>query len=62
MTPLELIAHDIICIIRYGGTGGSANSQDVKKVADYLGRIPALRPVPQVRVVLPKPKVTLPGQ
>lgn len=56
MTPLELIAHDIICTVKYGSTGGSANNADVKKVADYLASLPefaALRPVPQVRIAVP---------
>lgn len=62
MTPLELIAHDIICIVKYGRPGGSANSIDVKRVAEYLDRV---RPLPEQpkslpKIAIPKPAVAAP--
>ena len=36
MTPLERIAHDVICIVKYGSPSGSVNSADLKRVAEYL--------------------------
>lgn len=67
MTPVERIAHDIICIVKYGSPGGSAPSADVKRVADYLMRNPvppAVRAktpaLPEVKVALPAIKVKLP--
>lgn len=62
MNPLERVAHDIICIVKYNSTGGTASAAEVKRVADYLGRIGQL-PAPTPRVnVLPRPVVvpTLP--
>lgn len=62
MTPLERIAHDVICIVKYGKTGGSANSTDVKRVAEYLDR---MRPLPEQpktlpKIAIPKPAVAQP--
>lgn len=58
MTPLERIAHDVICIVKYGKTGGSANATDVKRVAEYLDR---MRPLPeQPKIAIQKPAVVEP--
>jgi hypothetical protein len=58
MTPLERIAHDVICIVKYGSPGGSANTADVKRVAEYLDR---MRPLPeQPKIAIPKPAVAAP--
>lgn len=58
MTPLERIAHDVICIVKYGKTGGSANSTDVKRVAEYLDR---MRPLPEQPKTLPKIAIPKPA-
>lgn len=56
MNPLERVAHDIICIVKYNSTGGTASAAEVKRVADYLGRIGQLpAPTPRVAVSLPRP-------
>ena len=44
MTPAERIAHDIICILKYGNPGGSASTSDVKRVADYMERAGLVKP------------------
>jgi hypothetical protein len=62
MTPIERIAHDIICIVKYGSPGGSAPTSDVKRVADYLerlGQLPTKR-VPPPLIVPPRPPVVIP--
>ena len=66
MTPLEAVAHDIICICKYGSTGGSANTAEVKRVANYLsqlGQLPraSATGVPKVVIapVVPKVVVTI---
>ena len=69
MTPLEAVAHDIICICKYGSTGGSANTAEVKRVANYLnqlGQLPRASAtgtpvVPKVVIapVVPKVVVTI---
>lgn len=60
MTPIERIAHDIICIVKYGSPGGSAPTSDVKRVADYLerlGQLPTKRVPPPLIVPPPTVKV-----
>ena len=44
MTPAERMAHDIICIVKYGSTGGSAPTSDVKRVVDYMERAGLVEP------------------
>ena len=44
MTPIERIAHDVICIVKYGSPGGSAPTADVKRVAEYLQRTGLAKP------------------
>lgn len=57
MTPAERIAHDIICIVKYGSPGGSAPTSDVKRVVDYMERAGLVkREVPAVKM----PAVTIP--
>lgn len=53
MTPLERVAHDIICIVKYNSTGGSVSTAELKRVTDYLGRIGQL-PLPTPHVALPQ--------
>lgn len=62
MTPLERIAHDIICICKYGSTGGSASAAELRLVTNYLSRLGQLpsEPAPPPRVVLVAPKVVVP--
>lgn len=56
MTPAERMAHDIICIVKYGSPGGSAPTSDVKRVVDYMERaglvkqktLPVMPPPPPV--------------
>lgn len=50
----ERKAHDIICIIKYGGIGGQVRDHDMREVANVL-RGHSLRPVlPKVTVTIPK--------
>lgn len=62
MSPLEQLAHDVICIIKYGSPGGSTNSAEVKRVAEYLK--PHVRTAPPappaLHVALPAPTPKLP--
>lgn len=44
MTPAERMAHDIICIVKYGSTGGSVPTTDVKRVVDYMERTGLVKP------------------
>lgn len=44
MTPIERMAHDIICIVKYGSPGGSAPTSDVKRVVDYMERAGLVKP------------------
>jgi hypothetical protein len=39
------MAHDIICIVKYGSPGGSAATSDVKRVVDYMERAGLVKPV-----------------
>lgn len=58
MTPLERIAHDIICICKYGSTGGSASAAELRLVTNYLRKIGTLPSEPPC-VVLNSPKITI---
>lgn len=61
MSPLEQLAHDVICIIKYGSPGGSTNSAEVKRVAEYLKPHVRTAPAPPaLRVALPTPAPKLP--
>jgi hypothetical protein len=53
MTPLEFIAHDIICIVKFNAVGGTATRNEIKRVTEYLSRLGKL-PAPEL------PKFTLP--
>lgn len=60
MTPLEFVAHDIICICKYGSTGGSASAAELRLVTNYLrkiGTLPSDDPIPLPRVAVAIPKV-----
>ncbi len=55
MTPLEFVAHDIICICKYGSTGGSASAAELRLVTNYLRKIGTLpSEPPRVAVAIPK--------
>lgn len=62
MTPLERIAHDVICIVKYGSPSGSANTADVRRVAEYLDRVRPLPEQPKAlpKIAIPKPAVVAP--
>lgn len=50
MTPLELVAHDIICIVKFNAVGGTATRNEIKRVCEYLTKlktIPASGPTPR---------------
>lgn len=57
----ERKAHDIICIVKYGATGGIVATRDVRRVGDIL-RGHTLDP-PKPKITLPPlvPKVTVPN-
>lgn len=44
-------AHDIICIVRYGNTGGSVRNDEVRRVSDVLRGHPHRPPAPVLPVV-----------
>lgn len=46
----ERKAHDVICIIKYGGIGGSVRTEDVRRIGDVLRGKP-LAPVIHMPVV-----------
>ena len=51
MTPLEFVAHDIICICKYGSPGGSVSATELKRVTDYLSRLGQLpTPTPAMSI------------
>lgn len=53
----ERQAHDIICIIKYGATGGKVNTNDMRRVADIIRGRTLDPPKPKITM----PKVTLPN-
>ena len=57
----ERKAHDVICVIKYGGSGGSVRVEDVRRIGDILrGRplAPVFKPpLPRIAVPLVKPPV-----
>lgn len=63
MSPLERIAHDIICIVKYGSPGGSATSGEIARVTKYLsrvGKLPELEiKTPPVPVLINAPLPTI---
>lgn len=66
----EKQAHDVICMIKFGGIGGTVKSSDIKRVGDYLRGgplrkalpLPMPKPALPLPLPLPKPKLPLPGQ
>lgn len=69
MTPIERMAHDIICIVKYGSVGGSAPTSDVERVVDYMERAGLVKPIliahdPKTAPVIcnmPRPAIKLPS-
>lgn len=57
----ERQAHDIICIIKYGATGGKVNTNDMRRVADIIRGRTLDPPKPKIVAPLVVPKVTLPN-
>lgn len=57
MSPLEQLAHDVICIIKYGSPGGSTSNAEVKRVAEYLKPHVRTAAPPALRVSIPAPKL-----
>ena len=41
-------AHDVICLVKYGSTGGSVSTSDMKRVGDYLRGGPVRPAVPVI--------------
>lgn len=61
MSRNERIAHDIVCVAKYGSPGGTAYAEEVKRMQRYLERAGILqRPAPTIRVAPPAIKVRLP--
>ena len=56
MTPAERMAHDIICIVKYGSPGGSAPTTDVKRVVDYMERAGLVKPAMPPILIAHDPK------
>ena len=62
MTPLESIAHDLICIVKFNGTGGTATAAELKRVTAYLARLGKLPEPALPRVAItPPPAVRVQG-
>lgn len=62
MSPNERIAHDILCVAKYGSPGGTAYADEVKRMQRYLegaGILQAPVRAPAVRVAIPKVTVSL---
>ena len=59
MTPAELTAHDIICIVKYNGIGGSVSATELKRVKDYLVRTGLVKEAPRVTIKLPLPTIAI---
>lgn len=61
----ERKAHDVICIIKYGGIGGSVRTEDVRRIGDVLrGKplAPAIVPPPAGVFRVPAVMVQLPTE
>jgi len=54
------MAHDIICIVKYGSPGGSAPTSDVKRVVDYMERAGLAKPKALPVIPPPPPVFKLP--
>lgn len=53
----ERIAHDLICIMKYGSIGGSVSANEVSRLVDHMERTGLVqREVPAVKM----PAVTIP--
>lgn len=69
MTSNERIAHDILCVAKYGSRGGQVYDSELKRMVEHLEsaglvkRPQAIRlPVPTVRISVPAaaPVIRLP--
>lgn len=61
MTRNERIAHDIVCVAKYGSPGGIAHTEEIKRMQRYLEGAGILqRPAPTIRVAPPAITVRLP--
>lgn len=56
----ERIAHDLICVIKYGSIGGNVSANEIKRLLDYMERAGLVqREVPAIRIS--PPSIKLPG-
>lgn len=63
MTRNERIAHDIVCVAKYGSPGGIVYAEEVKRMQRYLeasGLVERPAPAPAVRVAPPVVRVAPP--
>ena len=58
MTDDERIAHDIVCVVKYGSPGGSVSGGDVSRVLSHLRNVGILKRKP--KLVPPVIKLKLP--
>ena len=56
----ERKAHDVICVLRYGGTGGSIRTDEMRRIADILRGRPFDPPRVKINLSPPAIKVSLP--
>lgn len=59
MKHSERIAHDLICIIKYGSIGGSVRVNEINKLVDYMERIGLVQRAPGSNP--PAPRVPKPA-
>lgn len=67
MTNSERIAHDILCVAKYGAMGGQVYDSELKRMVEHLERTglvkrPTPRVVPTLRISVPAaaPVIRLP--
>ena len=61
----ERKAHDIICIVRFGGIGGSVRQEDIRRVGDILRgqplvtapKLPSLVVTPKLPALVTAPTI-----
>lgn len=62
MKSNERIAHDLICIIKYGSIGGSVNANEISRLVDHMERTGLVkREVPAVKMPTMSIKMAVPS-
>lgn len=61
MTSNERIAHDILCVAKYGAMGGQVYDSELKRMVEHLERTGLVKRPQVIRLPVPTLRISLPA-